>query len=143
MNIPRQPFVGLALMAGLGIVAGDFFPVPEFQWPIWAAGVVALALALLWKPQIALTYALVALGFFLLHNFRTRDTIGLRLAAELTERPRVVNAVGFNNSRALGQFRSEEHTSELQSRVDLVCRLLLEKKKTPMCETTRRQAAYA
>src|SRR5699024_12801840 len=26
-------------------------------------------------------------------------------------------------------FRSEEHTSELQSRFDLVCRLLLEKKK--------------
>src|SRR5438105_12305612 len=26
-------------------------------------------------------------------------------------------------------WRSEEHTSELQSRVDLVCRLLLEKKK--------------
>src|SRR5207247_10526236 len=28
-------------------------------------------------------------------------------------------------------LRSEEHTSELQSRVDLVCRLLLEKKKRP------------
>src|SRR5207247_5155534 len=28
------------------------------------------------------------------------------------------------------QVRSEEHTSELQSRVDLVCRLLLEKKNT-------------
>src|SRR5690606_41654017 len=27
--------------------------------------------------------------------------------------------------------RSEEHTSELQSRENLVCRLLLEKKKTP------------
>src|SRR5699024_12539766 len=27
------------------------------------------------------------------------------------------------------QIRSEEHTSELQSRFDLVCRLLLEKKK--------------
>src|SRR5438105_11108042 len=27
--------------------------------------------------------------------------------------------------------RSEEHTSELQSRVDLVCRLLLEKKNAP------------
>src|SRR5207249_10652098 len=27
--------------------------------------------------------------------------------------------------------RSEEHTSELQSRFDLVCRLLLEKKKQP------------
>src|SRR5438105_12886527 len=30
--------------------------------------------------------------------------------------------------RAHGGMRSEEHTSELQSRVDLVCRLLLEKK---------------
>src|SRR2546422_3244031 len=28
-----------------------------------------------------------------------------------------------------GGFRSEEHTSELQSRLHLVCRLLLEKKK--------------
>src|SRR5206468_11351430 len=28
--------------------------------------------------------------------------------------------------------RSEEHTSELQSRSDLVCRLLLEKKKNPI-----------
>src|SRR5699024_12162938 len=31
------------------------------------------------------------------------------------------------NQRNKGQFRSEEHTSELQSRFDLVCRLLLEK----------------
>src|SRR2546429_6701364 len=30
----------------------------------------------------------------------------------------------------LGPLRSEEHTSELQSRLHLVCRLLLEKKKT-------------
>src|SRR5699024_11797894 len=30
--------------------------------------------------------------------------------------------------RAIGCGRSEEHTSELQSRFDLVCRLLLEKK---------------
>src|SRR5256885_6453725 len=29
------------------------------------------------------------------------------------------------------EFRSEEHTSELQSPCNLVCRLLLEKKKTP------------
>src|SRR3712207_8078601 len=31
----------------------------------------------------------------------------------------------------LAQIRSEEHTSELQSRQYLVCRLLLEKKKAP------------
>src|SRR2546422_5588776 len=30
----------------------------------------------------------------------------------------------------VGRGRSEEHTSELQSRLHLVCRLLLEKKKT-------------
>src|SRR5699024_11919062 len=29
-------------------------------------------------------------------------------------------------------YRSEEHTSELQSRFDIVCRLLLEKKKNKM-----------
>src|SRR2546429_2220224 len=32
-------------------------------------------------------------------------------------------------SGAFGSMRSEEHTSELQSRLHLVCRLLLEKKK--------------
>src|SRR5437868_13009810 len=40
-------------------------------------------------------------------------------------------------------LRSEEHTSELQSRFDLVCRLLLEKKKTnrsirTICITSRK-----
>src|SRR5438034_8153139 len=35
---------------------------------------------------------------------------------------------GTNNIH--GSARSEEHTSELQSHSDLVCRLLLEKKKT-------------
>src|SRR2546422_7109953 len=41
---------------------------------------------------------------------------------------------GLGGGRRLGTcgepvFRSEEHTSELQSRLHLVCRLLLEKKK--------------
>src|SRR3712207_8073722 len=35
-----------------------------------------------------------------------------------------------NGKRGFGNSRSEEHTSELQSRQYLVCRLLLEKKKT-------------
>src|SRR5438067_10578306 len=34
------------------------------------------------------------------------------------------------NTASSFKTRSEEHTSELQSRFDLVCRLLLEKKKT-------------
>src|SRR5690349_24180824 len=35
----------------------------------------------------------------------------------------------------LALVRSEEHTSELQSRRDLVCRLLLEKKKKQISQT--------
>src|SRR5436190_6273954 len=36
-----------------------------------------------------------------------------------------------------GKHRSEEHTSELQSHSDLVCRLLLEKKKTTVTRPPR------
>src|SRR5690242_21939222 len=35
--------------------------------------------------------------------------------------------------KIVGWSRSEEHTSELQSHVNLVCRLLLEKKKKRKC----------
>src|SRR5256885_10498822 len=49
----------------------------------------------------------------------------------LGQRGRVVRAVaGHGHEVALGLLlRSEEHTSELQSPCNLVCRLLLEKKK--------------
>src|SRR2546422_1591871 len=41
------------------------------------------------------------------------------------------SSAGFRTSTELDAVeRSEEHTSELQSRLHLVCRLLLEKKKT-------------
>src|SRR5207249_6262155 len=47
---------------------------------------------------------------------------------------------GPDPSRASYQPRSEEHTSELQSRFDLVCRLLLEKKnntiQSSLCAST-------
>src|SRR2546428_9034967 len=44
--------------------------------------------------------------------------------------PVVRKVLGQDSPRDLASARSEEHTSELQSRSDLVCRLLLEKKKT-------------
>src|SRR5438034_2242833 len=37
--------------------------------------------------------------------------------------------ISFRTRLSATRFRSEEHTSELQSHSDLVCRLLLEKKK--------------
>src|SRR5438874_4905504 len=48
------------------------------------------------------------------------------IEAALRGVPRLRFAVG---RARVGRWRSEEHTSELQSRRDLVCRLLLEKKK--------------
>src|SRR3712207_7180022 len=43
--------------------------------------------------------------------------------------PVMLRSVTTSTRVALGPSRSEEHTSELQSRQYLVCRLLLEKKK--------------
>src|SRR5699024_12379817 len=40
-----------------------------------------------------------------------------------------ISGTGTRTAQQSNQRRSEEHTSELQSRFDLVCRLLLEKKK--------------
>src|SRR3989449_7776859 len=56
-----------------------------------------------------------------------RDVEGAALEPDHVRQPRVVDAQDVE-----GRFRqrSEEHTSELQSRLHLVCRLLLEKKKT-------------
>src|SRR5690349_23187041 len=50
---------------------------------------------------------------------------------------RIRSAVGSN---WMALTRSEEHTSELQSRRDLVCRLLLEKKKKKLQQTKETQA---
>src|SRR2546430_159697 len=54
---------------------------------------------------------------------------------------------GAGHGRVGGQLRSEEHTSELQSQSNLVCRLLLEKKKDCHCyvrvETTAGRAEPA
>src|SRR3712207_7443057 len=49
--------------------------------------------------------------------------------ADLIEVANWVAASKLKNIRMQLQLRSEEHTSELQSRQYLVCRLLLEKKK--------------
>src|SRR5690606_41901440 len=54
--------------------------------------------------------------------YHYQDTEAL---ADLSFRKKRILMTGFNR-----RYRSEEHTSELQSREKLVCRLLLEKKKT-------------
>src|SRR2546428_8978612 len=64
--------------------------------------------------------------------------VGLGAAVELAAREQAAFAARVAALRAELE-RSEEHTSELQSRSDLVCRLLLEKKKIHVA-TVRMQA---
>src|SRR2546428_14041935 len=60
---------------------------------------------------------------------RTSSTSGGATAATITPAGPAPNTTRCS-SPPRAPRRSEEHTSELQSRSDLVCRLLLEKKKT-------------
>src|SRR5690606_23305087 len=63
---------------------------------------------------------------------RRADAAGILVAMSARDR-----------AAAPGHLRSEEHTSELQSRENLVCRLLLEKKKTEqVMETNREETVF-
>src|SRR5690349_23887818 len=62
-----------------------------------------------------------------IYTLSLHDALPISRAAG-RRRQRLPERVGTGSRVGRGQ-RSEEHTSELQSRRDLVCRLLLEKKK--------------
>src|SRR2546422_6445541 len=55
----------------------------------------------------------------------------------------IARVVATRAHRIAGAARSEEHTSELQSRLHLVCRLLLEKKKTTVSLRLLSSSAFA
>src|SRR5206468_12812946 len=82
-----------------------------------------------------------------LHSFPTRRSSDLvrlhcrRFPASSIARIRKVYFPG-RRSTPCGFWRSEEHTSELQSRSDLVCRLLLEKKKHEHITVTLESTVY-
>src|SRR2546422_4586854 len=63
------------------------------------------------------------------------DTVA-RVIAQAMGKPLGQTIIVENRPSAGGILRSEEHTSELQSRLHLVCRLLLEKKKTQIAHRT-------
>src|SRR5699024_1538247 len=53
----------------------------------------------------------------------------VNLSGKKWDQKNYIRYTGFPSGQRSLTARSEEHTSELQSRFDLVCRLLLEKKK--------------
>src|SRR5437868_12455472 len=91
--------------------------------------------------------------FFFFNDTATTEiyTLSLHDALPISiqiSRTRFVRRLVFRPDRTLRagwrrvRSRSEEHTSELQSRFDLVCRLLLEKKKTSQSHTPRLKEHY-
>src|SRR6266498_4970167 len=85
--------------------------------------------------------------FFLMIRRPPRSTL-FPYTTLFRSRPAAIRAAGRSppwsrsrsrRARRAARTRSEEHTSELQSRPHLVCRLLLEKKKTTSIKLTQKQ----
>src|SRR2546422_3069753 len=73
----------------------------------------------------------------LFRSRETRNVLGRNAHAGIAHREMTAVLIDppAHLERAFGRGRSEEHTSELQSRLHLVCRLLLEKKKKKTPDT--------
>src|SRR5256885_11719553 len=77
--------------------------------------------------------------FGVVHKCHVADRVGARVGGVSVE-PRTIRSdemplLLLSRSRTRAHTRSEEHTSELQSPCNLVCRLLLEKKKQMLART--------
>src|SRR6185312_16575408 len=80
--------------------------------------------------NLYLFYTLFFLFFFLMIRRPPRSTLFPYTTLFRSWRAGTGARRSGGQARYIAHARSEEHTSELQSRSDLVCRLLLEKKKT-------------
>src|SRR6267378_8021720 len=87
-----------------------------------------------WVFVLVIVVIVVFDFFFFFNDTATTEiyTLSLHDALPISSVPPRTCAWLCAGSMAKAPKRSEEHTSELQSRRDLVCRLLLEKKKDTM-----------
>src|SRR2546429_5507942 len=70
-----------------------------------------------------------------IYTLSLHDALPISRGGASSVRARAACDPPAGRARPAAPARSEEHTSELQSRLHLVCRLLLEKKKTAMMTT--------
>src|SRR5215469_16499812 len=88
------------------------------------------------SPLMTMMQSCLDLGsFFFFNDTATTEIYTLSLHDALPISGRLNGTTSWPSTcagRSWSAGRSEEHTSELQSRRDLVCRLLLEKKKQPL-----------
>src|SRR5256886_14585175 len=130
--VGREGVVGA--MAGLGLhrsrvraavqLAGAFARIPAPQFRKATANSAAISNLCIRYNEALLTEARVTAACNLSHSVEARFCRWLLQSRDHAESDTVPLTQEF-----LSQMRSEEHTSELQSQSNLVCRLLLEKKK--------------
>src|SRR4051812_15292869 len=137
LGFQSKAFCLFALLFGVGL-AVQFERLSVAGRPLyWLARRLAVLLAFglvhllfIWNGDILTEYALA--GFVVLPFVRLPAKAMLLAAlaflAAYAAAP-ALYSITWPSAAALRAHRSEEHTSELQSHVNLVCRLLLEKKK--------------
>src|SRR5437773_1335989 len=127
LGAPRQPFVGLAGAAAIGIILAELFPLSVFTLTASAIFIAVCAVALFFWPRLVATYLIVGSGFFLLHNFQTSNTEGQRIAAQLGNRPRMLTATGYVISEpkiapnGFATFLLKLESIELEARKEPTC----------------------
>src|SRR5690242_21827095 len=117
--------------------AAELAKLLEEKWGVTAAAAVAVAAApgagggaAAAQEKTEFTVMLAAAGdkkIEVIKEVRALTGLGLKEAKDLVEAAPKAVKEGVNKEEA-DKIKSEEHTSELQSHVNLVCRLLLEKK---------------
>src|SRR5436309_11760213 len=110
----NQPMIRQVFL--LGLIASFIFSAPH----TWAADELVPPFGFRWNDSMARVEAV-------LHGAKAKI-----VSRGKKENREVWTVEGLIHPLHSPDFRSEEHTSELQSRENLVCRLLLEKKKRKM-----------
>src|SRR6266540_7500894 len=93
-----------------------------------------------------LSVNLITVLFFFFNDTATTEiyTLSLHDALPIFRNPTRRGRLGIERApRGSDSGRSEEHTSELQSHNELVCRLLLEKKKQPHAGPQQPDGSYS
>src|SRR5260221_2535237 len=130
-----MPLITLILLPFIGSLIAAMLPANARNTESTLAGVIALGCAI----QTALLFPQIADGEVLRQEIEWLPALGLNLVIRMDGFAwmfcMLVLGIGSQNIQAKPSMRitrfsrSEEHTSELQSHSDLVCRLLLEKQK--------------
>src|SRR2546430_952636 len=128
-----------SVVALVSVVGAKLLELQSRTPPIIISPFVVAAVMIAAGALVGLVNATLIAGFRMLPFIVTLGMMGIargtgkwladNVAVNYDEKSTLNNLMALNEPYSFFQCRSEEHTSELQSQSNLVCRLLLEKKK--------------